>query len=59
MNDEQIFTFAMQFLARTDLKGSEALAMANVLGRLEQLAKTAATTRRPVDAPSPERTGHP
>lgn len=56
MNDEQIFTFALQFLARTDLKGSEALAMANVLARLDQLAKTAAATRRPVDAPSPERT---
>lgn len=56
MNDEQIFSFALEFLARTDLKGREAVAMANVLARLDQLAKTAATTRRPIDAPPPDRT---
>lgn len=49
MNDGQVFSAALQFLARVDIKGHEALAMAQVQQRLAQLVQMAQMPRA-VDA---------
>lgn len=38
MSDSQVFNLALQFLQRVDLKGSEAMTLAQVQQRLAQLA---------------------